>query len=335
MSGEASIVVLSREQEDFLAFEREFEKNVSDLGRAIADSEATSKDAVDISNKGTWKMVWGSLNGNNNKELAQMTSKLASSLNVTQTVLQMVMKISHRKNGFLRQFHEVLVNKITSLTKDTKTLDANQRDVTLAILEEIETHVSGQLAQHDMVERHQIRLESIDRYIDVADAQSFDFSRQLALLSSGLGDLHALGASLGTRLDAETARGDVFDVARKALRDDLGSVASSVKSLDEQARQITQVVETLRSQAANDEQRIDAQRSIIDRQMQRHEELHQAVEAMQVHLATQDKRIDCLESAITASNSVKSILLRNAFPLAALILAGSALLQTGSLLGGQ
>lgn len=128
MSRQSSVVLSSKEQSDYLAFERDFEKHLKDLSAALAKSKAVSASAAELKNKGTLSIVLGSLNGKNDKDLADMTGSLAASLTVTQAVLQIVMSISHRKNGFLKQFHEVLVTKIRSLTKDTKTIDSNQRE---------------------------------------------------------------------------------------------------------------------------------------------------------------------------------------------------------------
>jgi chromosome segregation ATPase len=290
MNSHTNIAVVSKEQEDFLAFEREFEKSVNDLAKALAVSTAASKDAANISNKGTWKMVWGSLNGNNDKELAEMTGNLATSLTVTQTVLQMVMKISHRKNGFLKQFHEVLVNKIANLTKDTKTLDQNQRDATVVILEEIKTHVSGQLAQHDMVDEHHMRLDSIDRYIEAADLQAFKFEEQVALLSSNLGDLRQLEKSLAIRVDAQEARGDTLDAFATTLRQDLDVAATSVHALGEQAREIIQRVSALRSEVSHDQRRLSEQERLSGK-------TGQSINELQSMTSRHGEQLEALNSA--------------------------------------
>lgn len=367
MNSHTNIAVVSKEQEDFLAFEREFQQSVDELAKALAISRGAGAKAENLSNKGTLKMVWGSFNGDNDKELAQMTSSLATSLTVTQTVLQMVMKISHRKNGFLKQFHEVLVNKIANLTKDTKTLDRNQRDATVVILEEIKSHVAGQLAQHDMVDEHQMRLESIDLYIEAADLQACDFKEKLALFSSNLSDLRELEKSLATRVGAQETKGKTLDAFAKTLRQDLDIAATSLHALGEQAREINQGVSTLRSEVSQDQRRLTEQervnaktgqsinalqsvtaghgeqlgalssaaaeqRAITDQQVRQIEELGRTMEAMRVQIANQGERIAHLEGVISRSNSVTRIVLRYVPALLALGLVGAALLRTSSML---
>ena len=373
MSRQSSVVLSSKEQSDYLAFERDFEKHLKDLSAALAKSKAVSASAAELKNKGTLSIVLGSLNGKNDKDLADMTGSLAASLTVTQAVLQIVMSISHRKNGFLKQFHEVLVNKIRSLTKDTKTIDSNQREAIIVVLEEIENHVSGQLAQQEMVDQHETRLESIDEYIGAADIQTDDFRNKLALFGLDLGGLREAGIKLRTDFDTEKIRGDAQEIATEAICQNLDVVAASVKLLDEQAQHVEQSVAELRANVSADrtcidEQKrvstgtwesiteleksasthmqeidtlktnadaqrmlIDEQEVIISRQAQRNDELDLALATVQARLATQEDIINDLNATISESLGLRSRLLRNALPLAALTLAAISLLQLASL----
>lgn len=373
MSRQSSVVLSSKEQSDYLAFERDFEKHLKDLSAALAKSKAVSASAAELKNKGTLSIVLGSLNGKNDKDLADMTGSLAASLTVTQAVLQIVMSISHRKNGFLKQFHEVLVNKIRSLTKDTKTIDSNQREAIIVVLEEIENHVSGQLAQQEMVDQHETRLESIYEYISAADIQTDDFRNKLALFGLDLGGLREAGIKLRTDFDTEKIRGDAQEIATEAMCQNLDVVAASVKLLDEQAQHLEQSVAELRANVSADrtcidEQKrvstdtwesiteleksasthmkeintlktnadaqrmlIDEQEVIISRQAQRNDELDLALATVQARLATQEDIINDLNATISESLGLRSRLLRNALPLAALTLAAISLLQLASL----
>lgn len=373
MSRQSSVVLSSKEQSDYLAFERDFEKHLKDLSAALAKSKAVSASAAELKNKGTLSIVLGSLNGKNDKDLADMTGSLAASLTVTQAVLQIVMSISHRKNGFLKQFHEVLVNKIRSLTKDTKTIDSNQREAIIVVLEEIENHVSGQLAQQEMVDQHETRLESIDEYIGAADILTDDFRNKLALFGLDLGGLREAGIKLRTDFDTEKIRGDAQEIATEAICQNLDVVAASVKLLDEQAQHVEQSVAELRANVSADrtcidEQKrvstdtwesiteleksasthmqeidtlktnadaqrmlIDEQEVIISRQAQRNDELDLALATVQARLATQEDIINDLNATISESLGLRSRLLRNALPLAALTLAAISLLQLASL----
>ena len=289
MSRQSSVVLSSKEQSDYLAFERDFEKHLKDLSAALAKSKAVSASAAELKNKGTLSIVLGSLNGKNDKDLADMTGSLAASLTVTQAVLQIVMSISHRKNGFLKQFHEVLVNKIRSLTKDTKTIDSNQREAIIVVLEEIENHVSGQLAQQEMVDQHETRLESIDEYIGAADIQTDDFRNKLALFGLDLGGLREAGIKLRTDFDTEKIRGDAQEIATEAICQNLDVVAASVKLLDEQAQHVEQSVAELRAN-------VSADRTCIDEQKQVSTDTWESITELEKSASTHMQEIDTLKT---------------------------------------
>ena len=289
MSRQSSVVLSSKEQSDYLAFERDFEKHLKDLSAALAKSKAVSASAAELKNKGTLSIVLGSLNGKNDKDLADMTGSLAASLTVTQAVLQIVMSISHRKNGFLKQFHEVLVNKIRSLTKDTKTIDSNQREAIIVVLEEIENHVSGQLAQQEMVDQHETRLESIDEYIGAADIQTDDFRNKLALFGLDLGGLREAGIKLRTDFDTEKIRGDAQEIATEAICQNLDVVAASVKLLDEQAQHVEQSVAELRAN-------VSADRTCIDEQKRVSTDTWESITELEKSASTHMQEIDTLKT---------------------------------------
>lgn len=188
------------QRDDFQAFEREFEEQFQNLARALSQSQTVKTSAAAIGSKGTMKMLWGTFSGGNDKELAQMTSDLAASLVTTQTVLQISMQLSHRKNGFLRDFQQVLVNKIAHLARDSGVLEENQRDAAIYFLEELKDHVSAQIAQQDRVNRHQVRLDSLDLYREGADAEAAQFRHRLSAHDAAVLGLHEADKALGAQL---------------------------------------------------------------------------------------------------------------------------------------
>lgn len=319
MNSSTNLKVLSNDQEDFLSFQREFDQSVKDLAIAIASSQEASASAKDISQKGTWKMFVGSVNGENTKELAQMTGKLASSLKLTQTVLQVIMKISHRKNGFLKQFHETLVNKIANLSADTKTLDSNQREATIAILEEIDNHIAGQLAQSDMVDRHEKQLESVELYIQSTDIQ-------LAGFSSKIDELHTRAPCIDQAIDI--LQSDT--IKAKNLIDDQERLSKRIRQIVSKLETTTathnEQLQELSSTATAQGRLLDEQRTINDQQRQKNYELSEALETARTQIATLADRIEILEFKNAQAKAFKRMLLRNSPAIAAFILAAIALL---------
>lgn len=226
MSTTTAPAVVDRD-EDFDEFHRDFEKHFRDLTTAIGKSRAVSTDAQKVHQKSSWGMFWGGLNGDNDKQFAEMAKDLASSLTTTQVVLQLVMKLNYRKNNFLSRFHNALVTKIQNLANDSRTLDGNQKEATLVILEELDRHVLAQIEQQELVYRHEVKLETLDKQVadaearaEVAAAHISDLESRIQQLARENTELHGLTdgylariAELGVRLHAQSERQRYFDVS--------------------------------------------------------------------------------------------------------------------------
>lgn len=301
------------QRDDFQAFQREFEEQFQNLARALSQSQSVKTSAAAIGSKGTMKMLWGTFSGGNDKELAQMTSDLAASLVTTQTVLQISMQLSHRKNGFLRDFQQVLVNKIAHLAKDSGVLEENQRDAAIYFLEELKDHVSAQIEQQDRVNRHQVRIDSLDLYREGADAEAAQFRHRLSAHDAAVLGLHeadkALGAQLAeqrTGLDAQRARLDAQHTLLDAQR----------TQLDAQRTQL-------------DAQRgeLDAQRAGIAEQAGLQRALAERVAAIEVRLEAQERQLTLLQDAVGRLPRAGSVWLSAGLACAALVLSAAALLR--------
>jgi chromosome segregation ATPase len=359
MSSQSNIVVASPAGEDFLAFQRDFDEHLSKLSDALAKSQSVGSKASDIEKKGTLSMVWGSINGDNDKEFAQMASQLAASLETTQVVLQIVMQLSHRKNGFLKQFHQVLVNKISGLATDTKTLDRNQREATIVVLEEIQNHVAAQLEQQDMVERHEARLNSLDEYIDAADIQEGEFRNSLLLLDARSRALHEAEAELRGLIAEQAQRiggvsQDIADARSVASaqqermqhlqeRDEKQSVAFEQQRTRieeherrdaERQRRVADLANLVAAQGARLdvlEAHVDEQRARIDEEKRRNEALVQETAELKDLLTASRAQIDGLASVVSEWKSPKAVLLRYGWSIAALTLAAASLMKVWQL----
>lgn len=119
-AGVANVGSVVLKDDGFLEFYNEFDRNLDDLQAALKKTKQTKALAESLKSRGTFKNFMGGFTGRNDKELAEMIGDLGASMEVTQVILQMVMQVNNTKNGYLRQFHQALVEKITSLTSDTK-----------------------------------------------------------------------------------------------------------------------------------------------------------------------------------------------------------------------
>ncbi len=153
----------------FVEIYREFEKNLDDLTKAIEETKGIQKNVSDLKNTGAIKSFFGGLSGKNDKQLADMVSTLGRNLEVTQSILKIVMQVQNTKNRYLKEFHRSLVNKIVSIKNDTQTLDSSQKEVAIAIVQELTDQVSTQIEQQEMVERHQKKLQQLDGFVSTKE----------------------------------------------------------------------------------------------------------------------------------------------------------------------
>lgn len=170
------------ERQEYQVFFQDFESNLTKLTAALKTTKDVQKLATEINKKGFWSNAFGSISGRNDKDLAAMVENLGASLEVTQNILTIVLKVQNIKNGFLKDFHEALVEKIVKLTKDDKTLDSNQKEAALAIVTKIEQQVSYQLAQSQQIENHERKLIELDDFVEVKDIIDSEQSAKIAHL---------------------------------------------------------------------------------------------------------------------------------------------------------
>lgn len=273
----------------FLEFYNEFDRNLDDLQSALKKTKQTKALAESLKSRGTFKNFMGGFTGRNDKELAEMIGDLGASMEVTQVILQMVMQVNNTKNGYLRQFHQALVEKITSLTSDTKTLDSNQ-EATLAVVSGLCDQVVSQIEQQEMVEQHQKKLQELDGFVSLKDSLDALQSEKIQQL-----ELRALEI---IRVDDEQQR----------LIEELKRANASKDELDQIQ---TQRIDLLMTEVAR-----------LELAFARQEKTSQLLEGQQGILIDQVKSLE-LERA--RFNSLQAIVLRNFLPVAALIVAGIGL----------
>lgn len=308
------------QRDDFQAFHREFEEQFQNLARALSQSQAVKTSAAAIGSKGTMKMLWGTFSGGNDKELAQMTSDLAASLVTTQTVLQISMQLGHRKNSFLRDFHQVLVNKIAHLAKDSGVLEENQRDAVIYFLEELKDHVSAQIEQQDRVNRHQVRLDSIDLYRESADAEAAQFRHRLSAHDAAVLGLHEADKALRAEVDAQGAR---FEAQRAQFDAQRGQLDAQRGELDAQRGQL----DAQRGELDAQRVQLDAQRAGIEEQAASNRALGERIAAIEGRLDAQARQLALIQEHVARLPRAGSVWLSAGLACGALVLAAVALVR--------
>lgn len=277
--------------EDFLEFYSEFEKQFDNLKDALKNTKRTKELAASLREKGAMKNFLGSFSGRNDKELAHMVEDLGASMETTQVILQLLMKVQNTKNQFLRVFHKALVDKIAFIQNDTTTLDANQRQIAITVVSELRNQIEEQIAQQAIVENHQKKLQQLDGYIVQKDVLDQEQSQKISLLES-----RALQI---IRVDEEQQR---LIEALKAAH----------ASKDEVDRIQTQRLDSVSTAVIDLEVEVEKHRRTVD------------LLEKQLNLTMQQLRT--LDVAISEQRTPRAIVLRNLLPSAAFLISLLALL---------
>ena len=156
---------LEKKNSGFVELYQDFERNLDSLTEAIKKTKEVKSLSKDLAAQKGLKAIWRTVNGGNDKDIASLVNNLGQSLETTQIILNMVLQIQNTKNKYLKEFHESLVNKITNIKRDTETLDENQKEAVLTIVEELTDQIRLQIEQQEMVEQHRQKLHHVDGFM--------------------------------------------------------------------------------------------------------------------------------------------------------------------------
>jgi archaellum component FlaC len=152
---------------------------IDNMIQAIRSNQSVQATAHTLANKGSWALLKGTVSGANVKDLSRMIRGLGDSLETTQAVVQVMLRIQTRKDYVLREFHTVLVEKIFNIQDDTKTLDDSQRTVALDIVSALRDQVEDQLRQSETVDRHELRVQEIGNTLVQLGSAEIELREQL------------------------------------------------------------------------------------------------------------------------------------------------------------
>lgn len=316
------VFLTDAQRDEIASARRELTKALDDIVAAIESNREQQSNARDLKNKGQLSIIWGSVSGANDRDLAKMIKALGGSLENTQKAVQVVLRLQSRKDHVLREFHSVLVDKIHKIQGDTHILDANQQSA-VDVLCEFQEQIEDQLRHHESVERHEVRIAEL-----TAELKRKENELQEGLQS--LGDQAAnlkvaadhLAIEVGTvkrDLDARTAFNGqelkLLSESQKVLEESLDSLkvkgAQDFSVLQRGGQGLVELVDSLKKQNA----------STADVLTKRLEYLSQAEVGLNL-------RIQSLEIHLVKQASLTSWMKRNVVSVLALIFAGVAIAQT-------
>jgi chromosome segregation ATPase len=159
---------------------------VTDIQSASQKSVAVTQQADAFSHRGFWAQLSGSLTGRNDVDLSQMIGAVGESLQVTQRVVEILLKIQSEKNVVLKDFHRAVTEKIVDLQSNDDTLDLNLRDNLLDVFQHLQKQVEDKLEQAAMVEAQKIRIAKMEYELQQQEAIVTAASRDVDRMTNAL-----------------------------------------------------------------------------------------------------------------------------------------------------
>lgn len=139
---------------------KDFHEGLQKLNAAIQRVSNTRAQLDEFQKQGSWDSFWGGVSGRNDKDLAKLLVEFGASLEVTQSVVQLVTQVHTVNNNVLRGFNDALVREIERLQADTQTLDGNQNGA-LVVLYEFKHQIDELLALADGYEYCRIAVSQL------------------------------------------------------------------------------------------------------------------------------------------------------------------------------
>jgi|GEM_PF-3765776 len=224
---------------------QELIESIDKMILAISANQDVQYLAEHLKQKGLLSSIISSVSGANDKDIAGMVKHLGGSLETTQLVVQVMLRLQTQKYQSLREFHSALVEKIIKIQDDTKTLDGNQRSAAYAIVSALKDQVEDQMRQSEAVDRHELKIKEIDDVLAKAALVEVDFRGHLNTLDDQCANLKKSNGYVSCEVntlqidlkalaaESATSRIEVKSQARlmqKELHSDVASVREKLTS---------------------------------------------------------------------------------------------------------
>lgn len=223
-----------------------FEKQFVDLEKALTNTKEAKSLAASVENKGGWDSFKGSFSGKNDKEIAEAVRKLGGSLEVTQDILNVVLKANTAKNVHLKGFHQVLVEKVLFLQTNSSKLSSNQNNSNQAAL-------SIAMALKDQIEEKILHAETIDNHEKEINSLK-DISSQKELLDN-------LQSKEIEALKSEVSHKEALDDKQSLDIESLLVNTQEIKQLDQSQsiaiNELKEQVARLQQEVVNNEKKLE------------------------------------------------------------------------------
>lgn len=148
---------------------QDFEALFTDIQAASERSRIVLEQSEDFNKRGFWAQIGGTLSGSNDIDLSHMIGSVSKSLQITQRVIEILLKIQSEKNVVLKEFHRAVTDKIVDLQSNDNIIDLNLRDNLLTVFEHLQKQVEDKLLQADQIESHKSKIAKLEDRLQQQD----------------------------------------------------------------------------------------------------------------------------------------------------------------------
>lgn len=277
---------------------KDFHEGLQKLNAAIQRGSKTKAQLDSFQNQGSWDSFWGGLSGRNDKDLAKLLTEFGASLEVTQSVVQLVTQVHTVNNNVLRGFNDALVSEIERLQADTHTLDGNQNGA-MVVLWEFKHQIDELLALSDGYEYCRLAVNQL------AAAQN-SHETELQVLSQAFSTSTRMQEQLNAASSRHlTKQGEAQGAQQKQLERVTKLLVSEIKTRERLSSSMTASWKEVSEELNQHLERVESK----------------VGDLLEKHLQTQ-ARIEQLEAQLVAK---PGWLRQQAVALSAVVLSGAAL----------
>lgn len=181
MSQENSSVALFNQENDLVDASKiqemtvDFSKQIDELDKAIQLTKDAGELASRVQEKGMFGTLLGSFNGSNDKQLAESVKILGASVETTQKIIEVILKVNNVKNQYLKSFHSALTDKILTMSKEMDVSYGNQKNAkqaSITIATQLRAQIEEKIKHSEMIDEHEdeiSQLQNIAQSKDILD----------------------------------------------------------------------------------------------------------------------------------------------------------------------
>lgn len=263
-------------------FTQDLDQALVDIAEASRKNQELNKEVKELKSslesRGWFGSLKAGLSGKTDKELALMVESLGAGLTVTQNVVRVILKVMTQKNRVLHGFNQALVDKITAVTKDTVTLDQNQRLVAREFLGSLQRQVAEQIRQMELVDEHDMKLIEFDGWRAEKDETDATFGQQLVELTG------------------------VVDTFREQVQADTVAAQSRLAGLDNRVISFKQEADSHQAAFSQALDGVLAHLSSLDETLLSHAQWRDAKNHSDIHLAARVEGVEVRSDALEAAS---------------------------------